>query len=190
MIQNAHFIGILLGWLSKVTIKNHWSGGCWGRFLLRLSLSNIILRRGGVSRPSPAPSWTDLTLVLHKTRVRTRVWCDTGDIPLVPDTALCALLSLRPQCPLCPVTWSHTDRYVPLITNQNFEIFQRKSLLGVIVTLWHVTLWSQLCFQHQPGVRAPGIWRGPSSSIPTSQALQCRYSFTFTLYSKMLQRWS
>ena len=108
-----------------------------------------------------------------------------GDIPLVPDTAHCTPLppSLScPQCPLCPVTWSHTDRYVPLITNQNFEIFQRKSLLGVTVTLWHVTLWSQLCVQHQPGVRAPGIRRGPSGSIPTSQALQCSYSFLWCLY--------
>ena len=38
---------------------------------------------------------------------------------------------------------------------------------------WHVTLWSKLRVQHQPGLRAPGLWRGPSGCIPTSQALQC-----------------
>ena len=75
VLENAQFIGRLLGWwLSKVTIKNHLGGGCWGRFLLRLSLSNIILRRGGVSRPSPPAGQIWLRVrceVLHKTRVRT-----------------------------------------------------------------------------------------------------------------------
>ena len=42
---------------------------------------------------------------------------------------------------------------------------------------WHVTLWSQLRVQHQPGLRASGLWRGPSGVISTSQPLQCRFAF-------------
>ena len=141
VLEDAQFIGRLLVWLlSKVTIKNHLGGGCWGRFLLRLSLSNIILRRGGVSRPSsPAGQiWLRVRCeVLHKTRVRTY---DVCDIPPVSDTAL---LSLHPLSTMSSHLESH--RSLCSINHKSdliLKSFRESRCWCHRDHWWHVTLWS------------------------------------------------
>ena len=176
IVTKCTFDGLLLfRLLVKSHNKNHLSGGCWGRFLLRLSLSNIILRRGGVS-PLPAAGQR---LVLHKRRVRTRLRCEACDT---------VTLHSSPSTPVLSTASSHLESHWSLCSINHELVFWNLSEKSLRLWLWNVTLWSQQCVQHQPGVRAPGIWRGSSGSIPTSQTLQCVYSH-FSIITIILSQW-
>ena len=108
--------------------------------LRKISIKIVIVQyyiKEGRRLPSLFSCWTDLT--------QSPVWGVTQDpgenircLWHTPGPWHCTPLppSLVP-CPLCPVTWSHTDRYVPLITNQIWfwNLSEKVSAAaGVIVT--------------------------------------------------------